>query len=180
MEETTTSSTITGAAAQKVTGAGCGFTGRIGEARGICSQVLDNINTSATNMAEYMALWVIEDHRLCTPPYIQYMRRVALSDKIYDIVVVGSNSAGYVAVIQAARSRLDTLVLQDFEAGGRYGVEHGSTGKLALVRRRWEVLGGSRFDTVETVLKADRELYDGGLSGGLVYIVHRGHPRVLK
>ena len=33
----------------------------------ICSQVPDNDNTSATNMAEYLAAEVIEEHQLSTP-----------------------------------------------------------------------------------------------------------------
>jgi hypothetical protein len=33
----------------------------------ICSQLLDNVNTSVTNMAEYLAAEVIEEHGLATP-----------------------------------------------------------------------------------------------------------------
>jgi hypothetical protein len=33
----------------------------------ICSQLLDNENTSVTNMAEYLAVEVIEEHYLSTP-----------------------------------------------------------------------------------------------------------------
>jgi hypothetical protein len=33
----------------------------------ICSQLSDNDNTSVTNMAEYLAAGVIEEHRLFTP-----------------------------------------------------------------------------------------------------------------
>ena len=33
----------------------------------ICSQLLDNDNTSVTNMAEYLAAEVIEEHSLTTP-----------------------------------------------------------------------------------------------------------------
>ena len=33
----------------------------------ICSQLLDNDNTSVTNMAEYLVAEVIEDHSLPTP-----------------------------------------------------------------------------------------------------------------
>jgi hypothetical protein len=34
----------------------------------ICSQLLDNHNTSTTNMAEYLAAEVVQEHSLTTPP----------------------------------------------------------------------------------------------------------------
>lgn len=42
-----------------------------------------------------------------------------MSDKLYDVIVVGSGPAGYAAAIHATRSGLRVLVLQGFKAGGR-------------------------------------------------------------
>jgi thioredoxin reductase (NADPH) len=39
--------------------------------------------------------------------------------KTYDVVVIGSGSAGYTAALYAARANIDVLVFQGFEAGGQ-------------------------------------------------------------
>ena len=44
---------------------------------------------------------------------------MALAEKIYDIVIIGSGPAGYTAALYAARANLDTLVFQGFESGGQ-------------------------------------------------------------
>jgi thioredoxin reductase (NADPH) len=44
---------------------------------------------------------------------------VALAEKTYDTVVVGSGPSGYTAALYAARANLDTLVFQGFESGGQ-------------------------------------------------------------
>ncbi len=45
--------------------------------------------------------------------------RVTTSEKMHDVVVVGSGPAGYAAAVQAAWAGLATLVLGGFESGGR-------------------------------------------------------------
>jgi len=42
-----------------------------------------------------------------------------MTDKVYDVAVVGSGPAGYAAAVQVSWAGLSTLVLQSFEAGGR-------------------------------------------------------------
>jgi thioredoxin reductase (NADPH) len=42
-----------------------------------------------------------------------------VSQKTYDVVIVGSGPAGYTAALYASRANLDTLVFQGFEAGGQ-------------------------------------------------------------
>jgi thioredoxin reductase (NADPH) len=42
-----------------------------------------------------------------------------MSEKTYDIVIVGSGPAGYTAALYAARANLQTLVFQGFESGGQ-------------------------------------------------------------
>ncbi len=44
---------------------------------------------------------------------------MALAEKTYDIVVIGSGPAGYTAALYASRANLDTLVFQGFESGGQ-------------------------------------------------------------
>jgi thioredoxin reductase (NADPH) len=44
---------------------------------------------------------------------------LALAEKIYDTVIIGSGPAGYTAALYAARANLDTLVFQGFESGGQ-------------------------------------------------------------
>ena len=44
---------------------------------------------------------------------------MALVEKTYDIVVIGSGPAGYTAALYASRANLDTLVFQGFESGGQ-------------------------------------------------------------
>jgi thioredoxin reductase (NADPH) len=44
---------------------------------------------------------------------------LALVEKTYDIVVIGSGPAGYTAALYASRANLDTLVFQGFESGGQ-------------------------------------------------------------
>jgi thioredoxin reductase (NADPH) len=44
---------------------------------------------------------------------------LALAEKTYDIVVIGSGPAGYTAALYASRANLDTLVFQGFESGGQ-------------------------------------------------------------
>jgi thioredoxin reductase (NADPH) len=44
---------------------------------------------------------------------------LALAEKTYDIVIVGSGPAGYTAALYASRANLDTLVFQGFESGGQ-------------------------------------------------------------
>jgi thioredoxin reductase (NADPH) len=63
---------------------------------------------------------------------------LALAEKIYDTVIIGSGPAGYTAALYAARANLDTLVFQGFESGGQLmltsdvenypGYRHGVTG----------------------------------------------------
>jgi thioredoxin reductase (NADPH) len=44
---------------------------------------------------------------------------LALAEKIYDTVIIGSGPAGYTAALYASRANLDTLVFQGFESGGQ-------------------------------------------------------------
>jgi len=44
---------------------------------------------------------------------------LALTERTYDIVVIGSGPAGYTAALYASRANLDTLVFQGFESGGQ-------------------------------------------------------------
>jgi thioredoxin reductase (NADPH) len=44
---------------------------------------------------------------------------LALVEKTYDIVIIGSGPAGYTAALYASRANLDTLVFQGFESGGQ-------------------------------------------------------------
>ena len=44
---------------------------------------------------------------------------MALAEKIYDTVIIGSGPAGYTAALYASRANLDTLVFQGFESGGQ-------------------------------------------------------------
>ncbi len=42
-----------------------------------------------------------------------------MSEKIYDIIVIGGGPAGYTAALYATRAGLDTLILERFSAGGQ-------------------------------------------------------------
>ena len=44
---------------------------------------------------------------------------MALAEKIYDTIVIGSGPAGYTAALYASRANLQTLVFQGFESGGQ-------------------------------------------------------------
>ncbi len=44
---------------------------------------------------------------------------MALAEKVYDTVIIGSGPAGYTAALYASRANLDTLVFQGFESGGQ-------------------------------------------------------------
>src|SRR5919202_4607405 len=44
---------------------------------------------------------------------------LALAEKIYDTIIIGSGPAGYTAALYASRANLDTLVFQGFESGGQ-------------------------------------------------------------
>ena len=44
---------------------------------------------------------------------------MALAEKIYDTVIIGSGPSGYTAALYASRANLDTLVFQGFESGGQ-------------------------------------------------------------
>jgi thioredoxin reductase (NADPH) len=42
-----------------------------------------------------------------------------MTQKTYDVVIIGSGPAGYTAALYASRANLDTLVFQGFESGGQ-------------------------------------------------------------